>query len=352
MATHYRIVDWDLNYEVNNHGKRWEPGEEFRRGELLHVRVSARRDLNVRVVLLHRMVGEHVWFVVGVFEKLCSIVGCEDRTERVGGIIRNSECKPATDEDICEMLLLTPETWEDTVRLLTHPRIHWLCKTETGEGSEAAGQPQEATAPSGLPVTPTGQADPASRGESGVSRISRNSGKTGESQEFPAAPEIPEIPEFPLSRQVNPSQVESKTSQEKTIQSSREGVRSLSVRSVQPQEPCRLYDIAPYRQSDASGGKFDRNSLGGSLDSTRLGFTCLLSDTLRPTTKADIRSLSNLEHWLFEQVTSGRASPSLGQEIQELARDCVRGDNPMAVFMARVKRELGYTPPTKAKAVL
>jgi hypothetical protein len=113
-----------------------------------------------------------------------------------------------------------------------------------------------------------------------------------------------------------------------------------------------LYDPAPYRVPDASAEDFDTSSSRISFDSTRLGFTCLLSETLKPAHQSDVRALSNVEQWLFQRVTSGRASPAMGRTIQKLARDCVHGNNPMAVFMARMKRELGYTPPSRMEKTL
>ncbi len=347
---YYRIVDWDKHYEVDDKGAEWEPGHGFRMGPLKYLRIKCRREWNTRLIRLRELAGENMWLSLGVFEKLCQMVGSERRAERQGGIIRNCEGEPATAADIQDILMLEPKTWDYIVALLSHPRVNWIKVVQTsGDTSEPTkgcdDVPPAATRD--LLEPPKPQFALWNRREH--QEAPRPPGDTG------PVPESLEPPRNPLSRQVNTSQlsrVESKTTQEKTTQSSREGEKRLSAPRPQPQGTCGLYDVAPYRLPDASGGKFDGDSPGVSLDSTRLGFTCRLRQILHPANVSDIRALSNLEQWLYEQVTSGRASPQLSVRIRELAEDCVHGDKPMAVFMARAKRELGYTPPSRQGAAL
>jgi hypothetical protein len=294
METHYHIVDWEKHYEVDAHGKPWQPGQPFRKGPLLYLRVKPRRDWNTRLRELHEMCGEDMWAVVGVFEKLCQIVGCEERRNRENGVIRNSDGAPASDEDIYRMLALKPETWARLVAVLCHPRIRWL--------TTAAAQ----------------QATPASPG------IPGNSGASPQSGTFPRNAEAPEFPQScqVMSKQINTKQVKS-----------REPVPIAQL----------LGGIAPSAPPERS---LDEVARGG-FDSTRLGFLAEMRRTLGAEERVECRTITNFERWVHESISSGRAGPELRRQALQIARDCVHGRKPVAVFLARAKKELGYVAPSR-----
>jgi hypothetical protein len=310
--TTYRIVDWEKHYEVDAHGRPWEPGQGFRKGPLFYIRVKPRRDWNIRLLELHDLCGEQMWMAVGVFEKLCQVVGCEPRVNRVDGIIRNSRGLPATDEDIARMLTLEPETWRDLAATLCHPHVQWL-----------ALEPAEPAVPL---VPPPGE----------VPGIPANPG---------SLPEIPAAPGLALSYQ-------DKTRQVKTLQRNTEQDKTRPG----PQEPVRSEGLAPI------AGFLGRlvptlihsKELDGAarevLDSTRLGFLCEMRRTLRAEERVEARTVSNFEQWVYDHVSSGRAGPELRQESLRIARGCVYGNKPVAVFLSRARKELGYVAPSRRRA--
>jgi hypothetical protein len=124
--THYCITDWDINYEVNKDNRSWKPGQAFREGPIPEIRVKARRDWNHRFVMLNRLIGEESWAALGMFEKLCQIVACEWRPQRVGGIIRYSDGQPATVEQIARMFCVNVERIQSILDALSHPHVCWV----------------------------------------------------------------------------------------------------------------------------------------------------------------------------------------------------------------------------------
>ncbi len=302
MEQHYCIVDWDQHYEVDARGKSWEPGQPFRKGRLDYVRVKARRDWNVRLLELQDLLGEEVWWAVGVFEKLCQCVGCEPRPRREGGIIRNSDGQPATDHELIQMLRVRRETWERLAGALA--QVHWLA--ECGPvAAEAPDGPEKSGATSAVAESPESPVFP-------------------ETPEIRGNPEIPEKPGIPL--QVKSSQVKPK-------QSKSRGVIPLGLalgQLVPSGVPLRLDGDSPQL-----------------LSSTRLDFLHQIRRTLGAEEAADCRTVSNFEDWLHKNISSGRAGPELRDLALTIARDCVRGEKPVAVFLARAKQELGYIAPSR-----
>ena len=83
------------------------------------------------------------------------------------------------------------------------------------------------------------------------------------------------------------------------------------------------------------------------LDSTRLEFLYRMRQTLGAQELVEARTVSNFEQWLHENVSSGRAGPELREQALTLAQDCIHGHKPVAVFLARAKKELGYIAPSR-----
>lgn len=294
VGMHYRIVDWDEHYEVDKDGRAWTAGKAFRQGPLDYVRVPARRDWNLKTLELQDEVGDQVWFYVGAFEKLCGIVGCEPRTRREGGVIRNSEGVPATREEIARMLRVKSETAEQILQMLTRPQTRWL--------EIVADEPQ-------------------------IARISATSALSANSAKEASVADLGEN--------------RSKSSQVKSEQPRTEQVKSKGFTPIA--------DLVAHMVPVRSTGLLD-DGVREVLDSTRLGFLCEMRRTLRAEERPEARTVSNFEQWVHDNVSSGRAGPELRHEALKIARDCVHGDRPVAVFLARAKRELGYIAPSRRPA--
>ena len=291
--TYYRIVNWDEHYEVDKDSRAWTAGKPFRQAPLEYIRVPARRDWNLKTLELRDEVGDQVWFYIGIFEKLCGIVGCEPRCRREGGVIRNSEGAPADLSEIARMLRIKPETAAHVLTTLARPQTRWL---------EAVAD--EAPTPSAEAAASADSARPAA-----VADFGENC---------------------------------SKTSQVKLTQRKPEQDKALPVVLGQ-----LVGHLVPTPEPSCLA-----SSRREVLDSTRLGFLASLREILGATDLVECRTVSNFEQWVWENISSGRAGPDLRATALEIARGSAYGDKPVAVFMARVKRELGYVPPTRRAAGL
>ncbi len=280
--THYCITDWDLNYEVNDKNGAWHEGDGFRDGPIPEIRIKARRDWNHRLLMLHQLVGEEMWAAIGMFEKLCQIVACERRSNRVNGVIRFSDGKPASLKQLAKLLLVSPAKMQWVIETLSHPDICWVT---------VVGPP-----------------------ESVVSGDSRKSGKGPDVPGFPVASEISAI---------NTSHVEYNTEERKS-----KGIDTTG--KPKPKSP------SPPKQDldDFSSEQFRRD------------YRMKLGKVLHAKTNSDVQAISNFERWLQENVTSGRAGPQGYRRALEIALDCVKGKNRLAVFWSRVAAEMRYDPPT------
>ncbi|HUV64214.1 MAG TPA: hypothetical protein VMW24_09960 [Sedimentisphaerales bacterium] len=73
----------------------------------------------------------------------------------------------------------------------------------------------------------------------------------------------------------------------------------------------------------------------------------ILSAKLKPQNADSYSALANFVQWLAQDEDQKRAGPDRYNQAIVLAKDCVHGEIPMAVFMNRVKEEWGYQPPSK-----
>ncbi len=309
MRQHYYILNWDRCFEVDSHGKPWEPGQPFRKGPLTYLRVKASRDWRIEEIELHDQLGDEMYAALAVFQQLCLTVASESRCRREGGIIRNSSGDPATDEELMRMLRLSEPTWKKLAAALCHPHVRWL-----GRGEDSAAH--RPTPPAQRP-----QADPVPE--------PTETPEGGKVPEIPGVPAIPGVAGIPLS-----SQVKSKQNNTKQVES--KGAVPVSQLLVHRMPP------APELRPDVSSPVL--------RDSTRLGFLYEIRRTLRAQEQRDCRTVSNFEQWIWENVKSGRAGPELLARSLAIAKDCVHGDKPVAVFLARVKQELGYVAPSRRTA--
>jgi hypothetical protein len=332
MSVYYCIVDWDENYEVDKDGRVWTPGKAFRQGPLEYLRVPARRDWNVRMMELAEKVQGMVWFYVGAFEKLCGIVACEERPRRERGVIRNSRGKSASLEDIARMLRVKPHEAQQLVTVLSEPEIHWLEAVDDGQGEqEYVGNgvyclPQEEWDRISKHAA-DGQEQLVSPATPEILQEPRDVAEPADSASSPKAANIAEFGEnhpHNMTRQVMSEQKENKTSYRAP------GAQSLG-------------QLTAHLLPKADTSRFPLEG----FDTSRLAFLCEIRTILGVQDHDGVRSLSNFEQWVYENVASGRDGPDLRARVRAMAKQCTYGKKPVAVFMARVGRELGYVPPSR-----
>ncbi len=78
------------------------------------------------------------------------------------------------------------------------------------------------------------------------------------------------------------------------------------------------------------------------LPSFSLRFAEQLDKHIRPFSKSDKMALVNLIHWLRQQTIVGIFNQEIYEVVLGYAKEAKTGRNPMAVFFATLKRELGY----------
>lgn len=298
MATYYRIVDWDQHYEVDQDNRAWKPGKPFRQGPLDYLRVKARgRDFSRSSLALADLAGESMYWSVGAFQKMIEIVAKSPRPLRTGGIIRNRKGSPATRDEVAWMLRVKPETLKECLRLLAHPEVAWL------------------------------------------EEVSADSAEVGESpQKSAKSAELADASETRGNQRTRAADIrsESSHSQDNTETESSQEQGSSFTEQPTGQPP-----------SNDPGDLF----LRAGFDSTRLGFLRELRIVLRPQSNSDHQAIINFEQWLHEQILRDHATVGAREkrltDVIRLARDCRNGDSPMAVFMSRIRSELGYVPPSR-----
>jgi hypothetical protein len=329
MGKYYCVRDWDAHYEVDKDGRAWTAGKAFRQGPLEYLRVPARRDWNVKMMELEDRVGENVWLYVGIFEKLCGIVGCESRPRRAGGVIRNSKGEPASLDDIAKMLRVSHSTMVDVLATLCSGDIEWLQEIDDAQGAQDDGH-------SGMYRLPREEWD----------RISRHA----EVEEGPPVSQHP-----PVIRQERRDSASSpQAASVATVGENRLQYKSSQVRANQEQVKSREPSDTVVSLSAAAAPLLSRGtpdvSVRSALDSTRLDFLFAMRRTLGADERRDARTVTNFEQWVHENIASGRAGPELRRQSLNIARDCVHGDRPVAVFLTRVRDELGYIAPSRRPA--
>jgi len=320
-VVYYTITDWDQHYEVNTENRAWRPGQDFRQGPIGYLRIKARRDWNHRLILLYQLVGEEMWAAIGMFEKLAQVVACEPRPHREGGIIRYSDRKPASLEQIAKMLLISAERASWLMEMLTHPDVGWVQRSNSTSNSESNNKSQFC-AQGAICPTPaeTGRNLPPPANPPKSARIAELR-VSAESRRNPQKPA-----DFAEKRLSIQSQVKSRTETE--------------IKSNVTSNPRRE------DRTESAPSDLDKN-LSRSHDSTRFAFLSALKTLLRPSTRADIQTLVNCWDWLDGEIGQGRAPPERRQEVLGLAADCQRGDVPISVFLSRMREQYAYVPPTR-----
>lgn len=73
-----------------------------------------------------------------------------------------------------------------------------------------------------------------------------------------------------------------------------------------------------------------------------LSFNEALSNIIRPRTRSDRTCFRNVTNWLVEGCARGRFTIEIFERVLDYAKEARQGQKPAAVFMALLKKELGY----------
>jgi len=126
----YQIADWD-DYEVNDKGRAWRPGDTKRAGPLEYVRVTVygrgwpqgyRDFLAVAKV--------YAPAALGVWTKLLELAG-DQPAEFRDGIIRDRHGEPADADTIADLVGFRRADVLRALRILAQPRVGWVIKLES-----------------------------------------------------------------------------------------------------------------------------------------------------------------------------------------------------------------------------
>ena len=63
---------------------------------------------------------------------------------------------------------------------------------------------------------------------------------------------------------------------------------------------------------------------------------------IRPKSQSDRTCFDNIMGWLVHHCIHGRFDPTIFETVLDYTREARQGRNPAAVFMALMKKELGY----------
>ena len=97
------------------------------------------------------------------------------------------------------------------------------------------------------------------------------------------------------------------------------------------------------RESKASSNTNSSDKSFSSSSSLRaLNFNTALANILRPRSQSDRTCFRNVANWLVEGCATGRFDERIFERVLDYAREAKSGRNPAAVFMALIKKELGY----------
>ncbi|MFC1675568.1 DUF1376 domain-containing protein [Planctomycetota bacterium] len=73
-------------------------------------------------------------------------------------------------------------------------------------------------------------------------------------------------------------------------------------------------------------------------------FNTELEKIIRPVNQSDRTCFRNITNWLIEQCGHGKFNEKIFDRVLDYAKEAKNGRNPAAVFMALMKKELGYKP--------
>jgi uncharacterized protein YdaU (DUF1376 family) len=105
-----------------------------------------------------------------------------------------------------------------------------------------------------------------------------------------------------------------------------------------------LSSITARPASPKTASRGGSNPAPGSLLNQQLSFYNDLKEIIRPASESDLTCFHRLSRWLVKEITFKRFNEHIFGRVLDMARESSTGSrNPAAVFMSRLKKELGYS---------
>lgn len=119
------ITGWDRLYEVDDKGRRWQPGRKKRVGQLEFVRLRVNGpDWSAGYRAFLKRAGIHTEIALGVFVKLLELSAHQESDRRGRILDRNGD--PANAETIADMAGLRVKNVEKAIEILSDERVAWI----------------------------------------------------------------------------------------------------------------------------------------------------------------------------------------------------------------------------------
>jgi len=349
---HYRITHWEEAFEVDQHGRPWKPGHPVRKGPLQFLRVKCRKGTAQRFNSLMTMYGPaKSYAAMGVFERLCQLVGCEDGPNRRGGALRY-DGQLASLRQIGLMLSATVDQIEPLIDILLDPDVGWLTAFDVEDQlpvlDEGVGanqceqtQPDLVRAAEGSrppePECPRGR----SRGQCAPAREDGQEACVSE----PKTPVVCAQAHTEVRGPVRARKVKSQESRsrQETLTEKTQGQSQASANSV---------GLDLDLERGGSGGLVLTMTLAERVKwRTRLHNTLRLHERREVHGVSDVNAamnaLSAFEGWVYETSRDGEMYEMRVEEALRIAKDCGKARVPFACWMARVQQFFEYIPPSR-----
>ncbi len=109
-------------------------------------------------------------------------------------------------------------------------------------------------------------------------------------------------------------------------------------------------DITNTNTADLSAITSDslRTGLATGQQHSALRFNDALGRIIPPLSRSDRTCFRNVTNWLAEGCVSGRFNGEIFERVLDYAKEARQGNKPAAMFMARLKEELGYVKKVKS----
>ena len=126
-----KINDW-IRYEVNSKGQPAKDGEDLRTGALTYIRLKNHgHAINRGLQKLHKLAKNRTMEVVGIFTQFLQLAG-NGMAENRGVLREQKDGRPATIEELAEILPATAKQIAFAVKCLSNPTVSWILADKEG----------------------------------------------------------------------------------------------------------------------------------------------------------------------------------------------------------------------------
>lgn len=298
----YRIVNWKDKFEVTDKGKAFSPGsaDMLKKKPLEYLRMPVSGH-NLDPVW--RQIVKNAWrpndifelAIWGLYEKLCEIAG--DQPARYRGWILSCDYKPLTDTQIAELLDIHEVSMvKQAMTALTSSAIGLVALCEIGDVSQS----------------------PAVRRGSGENRPSGTL--------WDDSPKFQTFQKFPNNNITKPNSIELNQTKPNQRAPQQEGESSQLPQEVGSSPP-------------------DNDSSAICVADKRRQIHKKLCEILKITTPASQKVLVAILDCIESKVLTDRATEGLYDLAVAEARQCTIAENPMGLFVHKMKKSpFGYDP--------